>query len=170
MSCSTCRNTLVLVGSLLILSGCETPRPESKPAASVGITLDQRQALQGLGFVQTDVGWELSLGTGLLFDLDSDQLKPPQQAHLSRIAEGLRRVGIDGVRVEGHTDNSGTPEYNLRLSERRAQAVSRALEQAGMAASRLRVKGHGSTKPIADNQTEAGRAKNRRVALIAPSL
>jgi outer membrane protein OmpA-like peptidoglycan-associated protein len=164
-----CR-TLVLVSTLLILSGCETPRPATPPASSAMVTPDQRQALQGLGFVQTDEGWELSLGTGLLFDLDSDLLKAAQQAHLGRVADGLRRVGIDGLRVEGHTDNSGTPEYNLRLSDRRAQAVSRALEQAGMAVSRLRVKGHGSSKPIADNQTEAGRAQNRRVALIARSL
>ena len=170
MHCLRLRHTLVLLSSLLILGGCETPRPATPPAPFEVFNPDQRQALQSLGFVQTEEGWELSLGAGLLFDLDSDQLKPAQLAHLGRVADGLRRVGIDGLRVEGHTDNSGTAEYNLRLSERRAQAVSRALELAGMAAARLKVQGHGSGKPIADNQTEAGRARNRRVALIAPSL
>lgn len=159
-----------LLAGCLLLSACASPGPAAPPTPAFGVTTVQSQALQGLGFVQTDEGWELNMGTGLLFDLDSDQLKPPQRAHLLRIAETLTRVGIDGLRVEGHTDSTGPVDYNLRLSERRAQAVSTTLEQAGMAAARLKVRGHGPAKPIADNQTEAGRAQNRRVTLIAPSL
>ena len=162
--------TTWLLAGCLLLSACGSRGPESPASPAFSATVAQRQALQGLGFVQTDDGWELNMGTGLLFDLDSDQLKPPQRAQLSRLAETLTRVGINGLRVEGHTDSTGTPDYNLRLSARRAQVVSAALEQAGMVAAGMKVRGHGSAKPIADNQTEAGRAQTRRVTLIAPSL
>ena len=68
--------------------------------------------------------------------------------------------------VEGHTDDAGTPAHNQQLSESRAQAVMRDLTSQGIAASRLLARGFGQTKPLADNATEAGRAKNRRVELV----
>ena len=66
----------------------------------------------------------------------------------------------------GHTDNVGTPEANLKLSQERAQAVMAALVARGVAAARLTAKGYGQTAPVADNRTEDGRAKNRRVELV----
>ena len=68
--------------------------------------------------------------------------------------------------VEGHTDNAGTPAHNQQLSEARAQSVVASLTQAGIAASRLQAAGFGQTKPLAENTTEAGKAKNRRVELV----
>ena len=68
--------------------------------------------------------------------------------------------------VEGHTDNAGTPAHNQQLSEARAQEVVRNLTTQGIAANRLLAAGFGQTKPLADNATEAGRAKNRRVELV----
>lgn len=70
------------------------------------------------------------------------------------------------VIVGGHTDNVGAPEANQKLSEERARAVVAALVQRGIAASRLEARGFGQTAPIADNRTEDGRAKNRRVELV----
>ena len=68
--------------------------------------------------------------------------------------------------VQGHTDNAGTPAHNQQLSEARARTVVAALTNAGTSASRLQATGLGQTKPLADNATEAGRAKNRRVELV----
>ena len=67
------------------------------------------------------------------------------------------------VRVDGHSDNVGSNEHNLRLSKARAEAVRRALGAKGIASSRLEAIGYGRSKPIASNGTEAGRAQNRRV-------
>ena len=67
------------------------------------------------------------------------------------------------MRVEGHTDNQGSLEHNKELSQRRAQSVVRFLTGRGLDAKRLEAKGYGPTKPIADNSTKEGRAKNRRV-------
>ncbi len=68
--------------------------------------------------------------------------------------------------VEGHTDNAGTPAHNQQLSEARAQEVVRRLTAQGIAPGRLQAAGFGQSKPLADNATEAGRAKNRRVELV----
>jgi outer membrane protein OmpA-like peptidoglycan-associated protein len=77
-----------------------------------------------------------------------------------KLAAGLR------IEVGGHTDNVGTPEANMKLSQERAQAVMAALTQRGVEAGRLTAKGYGQTVPIADNRSEDGRAKNRRVELV----
>jgi len=68
--------------------------------------------------------------------------------------------------VQGHTDNTSTPAHNQQLSEARAQAVVAALTTQSIAGSRLRAAGFGQSKPLADNATEAGRARNRRVELV----
>jgi outer membrane protein OmpA-like peptidoglycan-associated protein len=70
------------------------------------------------------------------------------------------------VEVAGHTDNVGASEANQRLSQERAQAVMAALVARGVKADRLTAKGYGQTTPVADNRTEDGRTKNRRVELV----
>jgi outer membrane protein OmpA-like peptidoglycan-associated protein len=70
------------------------------------------------------------------------------------------------IRVDGHTDATGTAEYNVWLSEKRAVSVKTYLSEAGIAASRISTQGLGQTKPVADNKTPEGRERNRRVEVV----
>ena len=100
------------------------------------------------------------------FDTGKSTIKPDSAETLDAAAAALKAVGSLKVEVDGHTDNVGTPEANQRLSQERAQAVMAALVARGVKADRLSAKGYGQTAPIADNRTEEGRAKNRRVELV----
>ncbi|MCX2861741.1 OmpA family protein [Paucibacter sp. PLA-PC-4] len=154
----------------LALQACQHAPPSVPAAPSASIwTVQQAQAFRDLGFVAHGDGWELSLAASLLFEFNSEQLDLQQRANLQRIARALSAVGIDGLRIEGHSDNVGEADYNRRLSQRRAAVVAQVLAGAGMRPDRLVVRGFGMDKPIADNASETGRAQNRRVALIAPS-
>ena len=152
------------------LAGCQsTPTPVAAPAVSPW-SERQVEALRSLGFTQqADGEWMMSLSTSLLFDFDSDHLRPLQHSTLQRVGATLAEVGIPMLRVEGHSDGVGESAYNQKLSLRRALAVAKVLEGAGLR-DRLRPQGFGNSRPIADNATEAGRAQNRRVVLIAASL
>lgn len=101
----------------------------------------------------------------ILFDVDKSELKPASQDQLGKVAEILNKYPDTNIIVMGHTDNTGTDEYNQRLSERRAKAVEGYLETRGVGRDRITSKGYGETMPVADNSTEAGRAENRRVEL-----
>jgi OOP family OmpA-OmpF porin len=103
---------------------------------------------------------------GVNFDFNSADIRSEARPVLDQGAEILQaNPGVD-VRVEGHTDSIGSPEYNRALSVRRAEAVSRYLVNRGVDPERCHVEGFGESHPIASNQTEEGRAQNRRVELI----
>jgi len=100
------------------------------------------------------------------FDTGKSTIKPDSAETLDAAAAALKSAGELRVEVAGHTDNVGSPEANLKLSQDRAQAVMAALTERGVKAERLTAKGYGQTAPVADNRTEDGRAKNRRVELV----
>jgi OOP family OmpA-OmpF porin len=103
---------------------------------------------------------------GVNFAFNSAELQPAALPVLDQAAEILKaNPGVD-VKVEGHTDSIGSEEYNQALSVRRAESVYRYLVNRGVDPERFRVEGFGKTRPIASNDTEAGRAQNRRVELI----
>jgi len=102
---------------------------------------------------------------GVNFEFDSAKLTPESLVILDQVAASLRDWPDVRVEVGGHTDSKGAAAYNLKLSDQRADAVVAQLVSKGVAASRLRSQGYGETKPIADNATDAGRARNRRVEL-----
>jgi len=102
----------------------------------------------------------------ILFDFNKATLRRDVEFNLVKIATILNQFGEMNVVVEGHTDAIGTDEYNLALSQKRAQAVSDFLASQGVAAKRLSWEGYGKTRPVADNDTDAGRQKNRRVDLV----
>lgn len=95
---------------------------------------------------------------------DKYDIKDRSEPELQKVITFLRENPDIRIAINGHTDNVGTPTYNQTLSAHRAQAVYDYLAQAGIAIDRLAFRGYGQTKPIADNDTEAGRQKNRRIA------
>lgn len=101
------------------------------------------------------------------FDFDKANVKPKYHNELKKFAAVLLRDPSLQVVIEGHTDNIGTKEYNQKLSERRAQAVVKYLvDKFGVPKQQLTARGYGMSKPIADNKTKEGRAKNRRVMAV----
>lgn len=102
----------------------------------------------------------------VFFDTDKDVLEPASFNELNRIAELLSRHPGLVIELGGHTDNTGSAAYNNDLSLRRATAVQSYLIDKGIDASRMKVKGYGSDRPVADNETENGRALNRRTEML----
>jgi outer membrane protein OmpA-like peptidoglycan-associated protein len=100
------------------------------------------------------------------FDTGKSDIKPESIAIIEQIAALLRTHPELKVSIEGHTDNVGTPQNNKALSLQRAKSVMNAVVQKGIAAARLTAVGWGQEKPIADNRSEDGRAKNRRVEIV----
>ncbi len=103
---------------------------------------------------------------GVNFDNDQASLKQESYAILDQAVESLKEWGEVKVVVAGHTDSRSNDDYNLKLSQRRAETVRDYLISKGIAADRLTAKGYGESQPIADNETEEGRLKNRRVELV----
>ncbi len=98
----------------------------------------------------------------IFFDFDKSDLKPESQVELNRLVDLLKRNARMKIEIGGHTDNKGTPVYNQVLSENRAKSVYEYLVNKGIDKSRLSYKGYGLTQPMATNDTEEGRATNRR--------
>jgi OmpA-OmpF porin, OOP family len=100
-----------------------------------------------------------------LFDVDKADLKPQGKEQIKKYRDGAQAEmsRADKIRVTGHTDSTGSADYNQKLSMRRAEAVRDYLISLGGDPKKFEVIGAGETKPIADNSTPAGRTKNRRV-------
>jgi outer membrane protein OmpA-like peptidoglycan-associated protein len=108
-------------------------------------------------------------GTGVTFEVDHSDLKPAFLPLLDRQAQLLDKYfnGLE-IRICGHTDSLGSQDHNLALSLARAKAVAATLEAKGVAKERMKLQGFGSTYPLASNQTDHGRALNRRTELVLP--
>ena len=151
-----------LLLAMLALTGCQSAPPK-------GLTPEQIAVLKREGFTPTDEGWAYALSGKVLFGSDLDSLNGQSQAIVERIGKALLGVGIQGVRVDGHADSSGKAAYNQQLSERRAQSVTKALVGIGMQAQNIQSRCLGSSQPVADNRTSAGRTENRRVSIVVAS-
>ncbi len=114
---------------------------------------------------ETDRGIEMTVGD-VLFDPGQATLKPGALPALARLGSFLRDHPDRQVLIEGHTDSTGTPDYNLRLSLARADAVSETLVAQGVDGSRISPRGFGEATPVASNETAAGRLQNRRVEIV----
>lgn len=109
---------------------------------------------------------EGSVSLYINFETGKSDIKSESQKTVDQLVEMLRANPSLKVSIEGHTDNVGSPATNKSLSEARAKAVMKAVVAAGIDAARLSAKGWGQEKPVADNKTDEGKAKNRRVEVV----
>jgi len=103
----------------------------------------------------------------ITFDVNKADIKEESMAEINRIKTLMEQNPELRYEVQGHTDSTGSPEANQRLSEKRAEAIVSKLVELGVDASRLTAVGKGQYSPVADNATEEGRAQNRRVVFVA---
>lgn len=108
-------------------------------------------------------GIKITFGSDILFDVNKYDLKPQTRRDLTEFAQTLQKYQDTDILIEGHADATGSDDLNLRLSRQRADAVADFLKSQGVRANRIDEKGYGEAQPVADNDTESGRQKNRRV-------
>ena len=126
---------------------------------------DLERELEQLEAHDTDRGLVLTLGD-VLFDAGTATLKPGAATTVDRLAQFMRDYPERSVRIEGHTDSAGSDTANQALSEQRADAVRESLIERGLEAERIATLGYGEARPIAGNETAAGRQQNRRVEIV----
>lgn len=147
----------LILGSAALLAGCQT---------TGGLSSHQIKGLTGAGFQHTDRGYEYVFPERLLFAVDKSELLPEQKPALTHMGSLLVALKIPATAVEGHTDSSGSEDYNLALSQRRAKTVGDEIIATGYPASKLTITGLGEAYPIESNDTEEGRRENRRVVIL----
>lgn len=140
--------------------------------AAIGSSMDREQAELGARLRGTGVqvrkqgnGLKLIMYSDVTFAFNSANVKRSFYQTLESVAIVLRKYDRNNVIIKGYTDNVGNPSYNQRLSERRAMAVGRVLENNGISRNRVFTYGLGERDPIASNRTKRGRAMNRRVEI-----
>jgi outer membrane protein OmpA-like peptidoglycan-associated protein len=121
------------------------------------------QNIPGAKVERVGEGIQVTFESGLLFDFDSDVVRPASRSNLRTLAQSLDKYPRTDVLIVGHTDNVGTDDYNQRLSEKRAAASAAVLISEGVASTRLVTRGLGETEPVVSNDSESGRQENRRV-------
>jgi len=136
--------------------------------AVIGHQMDQqakeiKQNIPGAVVERVGEGLQVTFQSGLLFDYDSDGLRAPAKENLSSLAASLEKYPGTDLLIVGHTDAQGSDSYNMTLSERRAASAANYLVAQGVSRARLRSTGRGESEPVAPNDTEADRQKNRRV-------
>lgn len=147
------------------------PKPAAKPVAKPmdsdgdGVTDDKDQCPNTPKGATVDARGCWTYESVMLFDFDSDKIKPEGYSMLDEMVIILKENPQINVKIDGHTDNIGPAAYNMKLSERRSNAVKKYLIDKGVEAKRLMTEGFGLTKPAVGNDTKEGRAKNRRVEL-----
>ena len=136
--------------------------------AVIGHYMDKQAAelakdIPGATVQRVGEGIAVTFPEGLLFPFDSDQLKPEARTNLTNLAASLKKYPKTNTMIVGHTDSKGSDAYNMALSERRATSAANFIAGQGVPRERLATRGRGESESIASNDTEAGRALNRRV-------
>lgn len=136
----------------------------------IGNQMDQqakelKQSIPGATIQRVGEGIAVTFASGILYDFNSDQVRAEAGNNLRNLASSLSKFPNTDVLIVGHTDSVGKADYNMGLSQRRANAAQSYLAGQGVSAARLRATGRGESEPIAPNSTDAGRQLNRRVEI-----
>ncbi|MGK3994144.1 OmpA family protein [Sorangium sp. So ce1024] len=136
-------------GRAFTIAGTPPPPPPPPPPEKKRVEVTEKQIV---------------INEKILFEHDKALIRPESHSLLNEVVETIKKhPHIKKIAIEGHASSDGADEHNLKLSDRRAKAVMDYLVQNGVPQSMLTAKGFGETRPIADNDTEEGREKNRRV-------
>lgn len=138
--------------------------------AAIGNYMDRqaremRQDLENAKVERVGEGIKITFDSGILFDVDSDALREESRSNLEDLSEILKKYEDTNILYAGHTDNTGSNEYNQELSEDRAKSVAKYTSFLGVDSERMTIIGYGEEQPVATNSTEAGRQQNRRVEI-----
>jgi outer membrane protein OmpA-like peptidoglycan-associated protein len=171
------RKLTLLLASTLAAAGCahnEPAKPTTTPVAAAPAPTPAPAAAPAPAprpmviaaniqrVVTTEKG--IAVTEKIQFDLNKAEILSASDSLLDEVAQVLKEnPHVLELEIEGHTSSDGKAEHNQKLSQERAEAVKAALEKRGVAAERLSAKGYGSSRPVADDATEEGREKNRRV-------
>jgi outer membrane protein OmpA-like peptidoglycan-associated protein len=134
----------------------------------IGSYMDRQVAemerdIEGAKITRVGEGIKITFDSGLLFAVDKATLNDTSKRELTDLAVILNKYPDTNILLEGHTDATGSDEYNLELSRKRAQAVANHLATSQVMETRFTIMGYGEGQPIADNETDYGRQQNRRV-------
>ena len=134
----------------------------------IGNYMDKQAAeierdIEGAKVERVGEGIKITFSSGILFDVDKSNLKDPYKGELSKLAAILNKYDDTNILLAGHTDATGSDEYNLELSRHRAGSVANYLASQNVNRARFSTDGYGKTDPVASNETAEGRAQNRRV-------
>lgn len=138
--------------------------------AVIGHQMDQQakeleQSIPGATITRVGEGIAVTFPSGILYPFNSTEILPAGKDNLKQLASSLDKYPNSDILIVGHTDSVGTDAYNLDLSQRRALAASAYLQSLGVPAARLQTAGKGKTEPVASNDTDEGRQRNRRVEI-----
>jgi outer membrane protein OmpA-like peptidoglycan-associated protein len=138
--------------------------------AWIGHRMDQQAAeierdLEGATVERIGEGIKITFDSGILFDVNQSNIQPVAADNLAKLAVILNKYADTDILIEGHTDATGSNEYNLALSRDRAHSVANYLGSQAVDAVRFTIMGYGEDQPVADNETAVGRQANRRVEL-----
>jgi outer membrane protein OmpA-like peptidoglycan-associated protein len=136
--------------------------------AIIGNYMDRQAAemekdLEGARIERIGEGIKITFAGGILFDVDRAEVRPDAEAELTKLARILNKYDDTNILIEGHTDATGSDQYNMDLSVRRASSVATLLAVQNVGRERLNAVGYGEIRPAASNETADGRQRNRRV-------
>lgn len=150
---------------LLEARTAEADESKRQVAFDQALIAEQEMQLKELNAMKTERGLVITLND-VLFRTNAAQLEPNGMRTVQKLADFLKQYPQRQVLIEGHTDSTGSHNYNQELSDRRAHAVRMALIDSGVGSDRIASRGYGEAYPVASNDTEASRQLNRRVEII----
>ncbi len=171
------RGAMPVRGEVLGIVGLKNVQIKGQEAQIKGLSVAVNKMLTDLGAKKVGQKIQVSLSGDVLFDFDKWDIKKAAEKTLYKLVKAIKNLKVKEVLIEGHTDSKGSEEYNLALSQRRADSVKAWLiEKGGLSGTNIMTKGYGESKPVAPNthpdgsDNPAGRAKNRRVEIYVSLL